>query len=108
MADDALSDILRTVRLTGATFFNCACRAPWVAESPPEEIILPMVLPGGEHLIAYQQAQLSVTFRVLPRAAFFNNYLSPCFRYVLAVSGRHAYYVLTERFPHGPDHKARC
>lgn len=53
MAADALSDVLRTVRLTGATFFNCACRAPWVAESPPEEIILPMVLPGGEHLIAY-------------------------------------------------------
>jgi AraC-like DNA-binding protein len=53
MAADALSDVLKTVRLTGATFFNCACRAPWVAESPPEEIILPMVLPGGEHLIAY-------------------------------------------------------
>ncbi|MGC1345285.1 MAG: AraC family transcriptional regulator [Methyloceanibacter sp.] len=53
MGADPLSDVLRTVRLTGATFFNCACRAPWVAESPPEEIILPMVLPGGEHLIAY-------------------------------------------------------
>jgi AraC-like DNA-binding protein len=53
MAADALSDVLKTVRLTGATFFNCACRAPWVAESPPEEVILPMVLPGGEHLIAY-------------------------------------------------------
>jgi len=41
------------VRLTGATFFNCACRAPWVAESPPSEMILPMILPDAGHLIAY-------------------------------------------------------
>ena len=53
MAADALSDVLNTVRLTGATFFNCACRAPWVAESPPSEMILPMILPDAGHLIAY-------------------------------------------------------
>jgi AraC-like DNA-binding protein len=53
MAADALSDVLKTVRLTGATFFNCACRAPWVAESPPCELILPQILPDGGHLIAY-------------------------------------------------------
>ena len=53
MAADALSDVLKTVRLTGATFFNCACRAPWVAESPPCELIMPQILPDGGHLIAY-------------------------------------------------------
>jgi AraC-like DNA-binding protein len=53
MAADALSDVLKTVRLTGATFFNCACRAPWVAESPPSEMILPIILPDAGHLIAY-------------------------------------------------------
>ena len=53
MSADALSDVLKTVRLTGATFFNCACRAPWVAESPPSELILPMILPDAGHLIAY-------------------------------------------------------
>jgi AraC-like DNA-binding protein len=53
MAADALSDVLKTVRLTGATFFNCACRAPWVAESPPSEMILPMIRPDAGHLIAY-------------------------------------------------------
>ncbi len=53
MSADALSDVLRTVRLTGATFFDVVAKAPWVAESPPREMILPKVLPGAEQLIAY-------------------------------------------------------
>ena len=53
MAADALSDVLRTVRLTGATFFDVVAKAPWVAEQPPREMILPKILPGAEHLIAY-------------------------------------------------------
>jgi AraC-like DNA-binding protein len=53
MAADALSDVLKTVRLTGATFFDVVGRAPWVAESPPRDVILPKILPGAEHLIAY-------------------------------------------------------
>jgi AraC-like DNA-binding protein len=53
MAADALSDLLRTVRLTGATFFDVVAKAPWVAEQPPREKILPKILPGAEHLIAY-------------------------------------------------------
>jgi AraC-like DNA-binding protein len=50
---DALSDVLKTVRLTGAIFFDCSAQAPWVAEQPPREMILAKVLPGAEHLIAY-------------------------------------------------------
>ncbi len=53
MAGDALSDLLRTVRLTGATFFEVAATAPWVAEQPPAEFVLPKILPGGERLISY-------------------------------------------------------
>ena len=53
MAADALSDVLRTVRLTGATFFDVVCKGPWVAESPPREMILSKILPGAGHLIAY-------------------------------------------------------
>ncbi len=53
MAADTLSDVLKTVRLTGATFFDVVAMAPWVAESPPSETILPKILPGAEHLIAY-------------------------------------------------------
>jgi AraC-like DNA-binding protein len=53
MAADVLSDVLKTVRLTGATYFDVVARAPWVAEQPPREMILPRILPGAEHLIAY-------------------------------------------------------
>ena len=53
MAADALSDVLKTVRLTGAAFFDVVAKAPWVAEQPPREMILPKILPGAEHLIAY-------------------------------------------------------
>ena len=53
MAADALSDVLRTVRLTGATFFDVVAREPWVAEQPTREMVLPKILPGAEHLISY-------------------------------------------------------
>jgi AraC-like DNA-binding protein len=53
MSADALSDVLRTVRLTGAAFFDVVARAPWVAEQPTREAVLPAVLPGADHLISY-------------------------------------------------------
>jgi AraC-like DNA-binding protein len=53
MSADPLSDVLRTVRLTGATFFEVAASAPWAAEQPPREVVLPKVLPGGQHLVSY-------------------------------------------------------
>ncbi len=53
MAADALSDVLKTVRLTGAAYFDVVAKAPWVAESPRRELILPRILPGAGHLIAY-------------------------------------------------------
>src|SRR5258708_35231655 len=51
MAADALSDVLRTVRLTGATFFDVVAKAPWVAEQPTREMVLPKVLQGAGHLM---------------------------------------------------------
>ncbi|HET9399152.1 MAG TPA: AraC family transcriptional regulator [Sphingomicrobium sp.] len=53
MAADALSDVLKTVRMTGATFFNVAARSPWVAEQCSPEMVLPLILPGAEHMISY-------------------------------------------------------
>ena len=53
MAADALSDLLKTVRLTGAAYFEIVARDPWAVASPPRELILPTVLPDGDHLIAY-------------------------------------------------------
>ncbi|HEV2650685.1 MAG TPA: AraC family transcriptional regulator [Rhizomicrobium sp.] len=53
MTADPLSDVLKTVRLTGATFFDVVARTPWVAEQPAPETILPMLLRGAGHLISY-------------------------------------------------------
>ena len=53
MAADALSDVLRTVRLTGAAFFDVAGKAPFVIEASPRELILADILPGAGHLISY-------------------------------------------------------
>jgi AraC-like DNA-binding protein len=53
MATDALSDVLRAVRLAGALYFDVAARAPWVAEQPAREMVLPKILPGAGHLISY-------------------------------------------------------
>jgi AraC-like DNA-binding protein len=53
MAADPLSDVLKTVRLTGAVFFDIAAQGPWAVASPSRDLILPKVLPGADHLIAY-------------------------------------------------------
>ena len=53
MATDALSDVLKAVRLTGAAFFDVVACAPWVAEQPTREMVLPKILPGAGHLISY-------------------------------------------------------
>jgi AraC-like DNA-binding protein len=53
MAEDALSDVLKTVRLTGATYFDVAAQDPWSVHSPARDLILPRILPGADHLIAY-------------------------------------------------------
>lgn len=50
---DALSDVLKTVRLSGAIFYDVTGKAPWAAEQPQQSEILPLILPGAEHLIAY-------------------------------------------------------
>jgi AraC-like DNA-binding protein len=53
MATDTLSNLLRTVRLTGAAFFDIAAKDSWAVGSPAPAAILPKILPGADHLIAY-------------------------------------------------------
>lgn len=50
---DALSDVLRAVRLTGAVFFDIRAAEPWVAATPPGQDIVGAMFPGAEHLISY-------------------------------------------------------
>lgn len=50
---DVLSEVLRSVRLTGAVYFDVRARAPWVAETPPASAICAQVMPGFEHVISF-------------------------------------------------------
>lgn len=50
---DALSDVLRAVRLSGAFFFDVHARAPWVAETPLGKSVVNTMFPGSDHLISY-------------------------------------------------------
>jgi len=50
---DALSDVLRAVRLTGAVFFDVHASDPWVAETPQGASIVGAIFPGADHLISY-------------------------------------------------------
>lgn len=51
--DDALSEVLRAVRLTGAIYFSVDARAPWVAEAAPARQVGRHVLGDAEHVLEY-------------------------------------------------------
>lgn len=50
---DALSDVLRAVRLSGAVFFDVAATPPWVAEAPDGRTIVRQIFPSADHLISF-------------------------------------------------------
>lgn len=52
---DALSDVLRAVRLSGAFFFDVNACGPWVAETPAGKTVINAMFPGSgsDHLISY-------------------------------------------------------
>lgn len=50
---DTLSEILGTVRISGALFFNGEFSAPWCLDSHPSPTLIPHLCPGAEHLIIY-------------------------------------------------------
>lgn len=50
---DPLSDVLQSVRLTGAFFFDVTASEPWVAETPRGKTIVEAMFPGADHLISY-------------------------------------------------------
>jgi AraC-like DNA-binding protein len=53
MAQDPLSDVLRSVHLRGAVFYYVSCGEPWVAETPGSQQLAQALLPGAEHVLAY-------------------------------------------------------
>lgn len=50
---DALSEILRVVRLTSAVFFNAKFTAPWCFASPEAASVMQTIHPGAERLVIY-------------------------------------------------------
>lgn len=50
---DALSDVLRAVRLSGAVFFDVRATEPWVAETPAGSAVVSSMFPGADHLMCF-------------------------------------------------------
>jgi AraC-like DNA-binding protein len=48
-----LSDVLRTVRLTGALFFHVKASSPWGFEVPDGAVLAPAIMPRAQHVISY-------------------------------------------------------
>lgn len=50
---DAISEVLASVKLTGAVFFNAEFSAPWGVVTPGPATLAPALAPGAEHLVVY-------------------------------------------------------
>lgn len=50
---DTLSDVLQTVKLTGALFFRTDAAPPWGVEVPDGAALAPIILPGAQHVMSY-------------------------------------------------------
>jgi AraC-like DNA-binding protein len=53
MGADALSDVLRAVKLTGAVFVTVDVSPPWSAPVPGTGTLAPIIMPAAQHLISY-------------------------------------------------------
>jgi hypothetical protein len=53
VSGDVLSDVLHSIRLTAAVYFDFDLSAPWVAEAPPAREIAGTVMPGAQRVIEY-------------------------------------------------------
>jgi AraC-like DNA-binding protein len=53
MSYDILSDVLRSVHLRGALYYNVSASRRWVAEAPAAHDIAATVLPESEHVMEY-------------------------------------------------------
>jgi len=65
MPYDALSDVLRAVRLKGAVFFDVDAGAPWAAEAPAACVVGPSIMPGVDHVIEYHVVAVGECYATL-------------------------------------------
>jgi len=50
---DALSELLRVIRLSGTAFIDADLYAPWAVETPPPSAIVARLAPGAGRIIPY-------------------------------------------------------
>ena len=50
---DALSEVLKVVKLDGAIFYNAEFSSPWRFASPGSKVMAPLLAPGSDHVIIY-------------------------------------------------------
>jgi AraC-like DNA-binding protein len=63
---DVLSDVLQTVKLTGALFFPLEASSPWADEIPAASVFAPTVLPGAQHVVSYHIVTQGACWATLP------------------------------------------
>jgi AraC-like DNA-binding protein len=63
---DTLSDVLGSVRLADAVFFEIEASAPWAAAAPPGRVLFPHLGPAVEHVVAYHVVTRGSCWCALP------------------------------------------
>lgn len=66
---DALSEVLKIVKLRGALFFNAEFSAPWCVESSESSQVAPLLCPGARHVIIYHFLTEGRAYAQLPHAS---------------------------------------
>lgn len=66
---DPLSEVLRTVKLTGALFFLVDATSPWGVEVPHARSFAPIILPGAQHVVSYHIALKGAGYASIPGTA---------------------------------------
>jgi AraC-like DNA-binding protein len=59
---DALSELLRAVKLSGAVFYKSSCSAPWHLEAPPSKAFLPYIRARATHVIEFHHITEGTAF----------------------------------------------
>jgi AraC-like DNA-binding protein len=59
---DALSELLRAVKLSGAVFYKSSCSAPWHLDAPPSRMFLPYIRARASHVIEFHHITEGTAF----------------------------------------------
>ena len=66
---DALSEVLKIVKLSGALFFNAEFSAPWCVASSRSSQLAPLLCPGAGHVIIYHYLADGRAYAQLPEGS---------------------------------------